>query len=674
MHVIRKFTQTQKGQAATIIALILAVAFIWFLPFLGFYWDDWLAIFHIQNGRYADLLPFYAYDRPLSTWTVLLLGPILGAAPLAWQFLSLSLRGLAAFLLFRIISKLFPRQNSFAIWAALLFAVYPAFTLQPISVAYSQHWISYAAYLLSVFLMLLAIERKEKRFWWTLLALFFTLLHLITLEYFAGLEILRPFLLALLLIPASEDKRKSLVAILRIWLPYLLVLVAWAVWRLFFLEFPIEPHPPVLLTGLRSQPLTTLLEFARIAWQSVLTVLFIVWERVFHPDFIDPAKPLFWLGITVAILSVGLIVRVIRSQNWISEGENQSRRYWQAALLGLIALSLGLVPGWIIGGNPIQPGYNERFSMAAMVGAALFFVGLVFQISKTPRARSQLMALFIGFAIFGQFNAAEGFRQDWLHQQEYFQQIAWRAPAIEPDTALIFYAPLTPVMPASATSAALNALYTQSRDSQYVDFWYFDLELSRFTREIEAGNPLSNNYRDMLFEAEESQAMLYFYQPEEGCLWLLSERDEFNPYLPNKVQAFAAYSNPARINPSLSQSSLVAEPIFNLATQQTWCFFYQDAARLQQLGSWEALITSQKVAQSEGLAPAIALEWLPLLEAYLQTGDWQPAIELSETIQTDNPRNAEILCAHWSDLEEVWNEDENGLAAWTQIQALAKCP
>ena len=191
--------QSEQIKSAGLVALSIGLTFVWFLPSLGFYWDDWLVVFHVQTGRYADLIQLYAFDRPLSAWTALLSGPVLGIAPLTWQLFTLLLRGAAAYLLYRILDVLFPRRTQFSLWAAVLFAVYPAYRLQPIAVAYSQHWISYAAFFLSMLFMLRALQGGKSRWRSKVLALLLAFTHLATLEYFAGLELLRPLALALLI-------------------------------------------------------------------------------------------------------------------------------------------------------------------------------------------------------------------------------------------------------------------------------------------------------------------------------------------------------------------------------------------------------------------------------------------------------------------------------------------
>lgn len=658
--------QSNHAKAAGMIFLSVGLTFVWFLPWLGFYWDDWLVVFHVQTGRYADLIQLYAFDRPLSAWTALLSGPILGVAPLAWQLFTLLLRGAAAYLLYRILDLLLPRHPQFSLWTAVLFAVYPAYRLQPIAVAYSQHWISYAAFFLSILFMLRAVQGGQGRWRNTLLALLLAFTHLATLEYFAGLELLRPLALALLILRDEGGWRARGRKIALAWVSYLLLLAGWAIWRLFLLEFPVEPHPPVLLTGLRDQPLGTLLGLGQTALSSFTAVLVSGWWRAFTSG----VDSLFWISLLGAVLAGALLLRVSRSLE-VQQDTSTGPNYLGLALVGLVAVGAGLAPAWVIGESPVQAGYNERFALPAMLGAALFFAGLIFHFIRDESRRSFLLAALFGLALLVHLHAAEGFRQDWRSQSDYFQQVAWRAPAIAPNTAFITDGPLTEFMPVSSSSAALNSLYVQSRESEFTDYWYFDLGRTRHVRKLEREEALSGNYRGMLFEAEGPGAVLYFYQPEGACLWLLSERDEINPYLPEEVRAFAVYSNPERI--LAEESNLNEASIFDLSAQESWCYYYQRAAQLQQMGLWKKLIAALAEAEGLGLGPSNALEWLPLLEAYIQIEDWEAASSLSAHIDAADERNSAMLCQQWLSLEEVWSASEAGLQAWQMFDQQAEC-
>ena len=122
---------------------VLVFAFGILIPKLGFYWDDWppLLIEKTQNARM--FWDFYRYDRPFSAWTYVVLFPILGTKPIIWQFFTLGIRWLTTVFVWMSIRELWPTHRKQAIWAAIVFAIYPSFDQQAISVAFSQHWICY---------------------------------------------------------------------------------------------------------------------------------------------------------------------------------------------------------------------------------------------------------------------------------------------------------------------------------------------------------------------------------------------------------------------------------------------------------------------------------------------------------------------------------------------------
>jgi hypothetical protein len=64
----------------------------------------------------------------------------------------------------------------------ILLAVYPGFSQQAVSVAYSQHFISYALFTASLGLMIAAFHKPARFYLYTALALLAALLNLATME------------------------------------------------------------------------------------------------------------------------------------------------------------------------------------------------------------------------------------------------------------------------------------------------------------------------------------------------------------------------------------------------------------------------------------------------------------------------------------------------------------
>ncbi|HPC06346.1 MAG TPA: hypothetical protein PLI60_06465 [Anaerolineaceae bacterium] len=187
---------------------------------LGFYWDDWQALYLSRFGNARVYWDFFLADRPLSAWTYILTMPVLGLHPWAWQVFTLIMRWLSVMGVVWAFSLAWPQQRWQVRWMGLLLAVYPGFTQQAISVAYSQHFITYALFTLSLAGML-AAALNPKRYWlFTGLAWFASLLHMLTMEYFVGLELLRPLLLGFIFFGREADRRTALKKTVLHWLPY----------------------------------------------------------------------------------------------------------------------------------------------------------------------------------------------------------------------------------------------------------------------------------------------------------------------------------------------------------------------------------------------------------------------------------------------------------------------
>ena len=245
---------------------LLIVSFGLFIPRLGFYWDDWPVILTGRLFGASGFWQFYQYDRPFSAWTYILTFPILGSTPIRWHIFTLLLRWGTSLALWWTLIRLWPGHRREGTWAAFLFAIYPVFTQQSISVAYSQHWICYFLYFISLGTMIQAyrLSPQNRRWFWplTALSLASSLLQLFTMEYFVGLELLRPIILWILAAEKQANLRQRAAAVFRTWLPYLLALSGFVLWRLFILKFPDEEaNPPVLLIKMLSSPLESMLRF-----------------------------------------------------------------------------------------------------------------------------------------------------------------------------------------------------------------------------------------------------------------------------------------------------------------------------------------------------------------------------------------------------------------------------
>ncbi len=304
-----------------------------------------------------------------------------------------------------------------------------------------------------------------------------------------------------------------------------------------------------------------------------------------------------------------------------------------------------------------------------MLGASLFIVGLADLTLREGRAKLILLSILIGMSTAYQFTVANTYRRDWANQQEFFWQLAWRAPAIKENTALLAYE--LPFNYASdlQLTAPLNWIYApelQGRDIPYVLF-YLKTRFSAF--EIKADEPIELKYRTVNFNGSTSNSVV-IYKEADGCLRVLDPIygnaetvPGANVYLINAIPL----SNPSQIltdapTPTLDKTLFGAEPAHG------WCYFYTQAEIARLENNWGTVVKLYKQAQNDGLSASMPVENLPFIEAFAMTGDTDMAIKLTErTI-----KGQEILCPA---LLTLWDRvsQTQGTAADADVLLEAGC-
>ena len=673
---MRTITRAKIFDNARIPLVVMALCILSFgllITFLGFYWDDWLLIFHAQTERSADLITLYSFDRPLSYWTAFLSIPLLGTSPVKWHLFALLVRLLTVLAMWWAMRALWPRQSKRLAWIAVVFAVYPAYFLQSISVSFSQHWIAYGLFFVSLGSMGWALRRPERSNTYFLVAMLTAALHMVTLEYFAGLELIRPLYLYILVTQTVDGQTQKFKKIFRVWWPYLLVWIVVVIWRLFFLELPIEPHAPQLLLDLRHNPMGALVSFVEVVLQGFVHVLWSVWQQLLSPGLFDLQNRFQMFSWAVGLLASGLMLFI--GSRILNDEENPQGRQQMAKwsiVLGMGAIFAGLLPTWVIGKTALESGYGERFALPALFGAALFWVGMIWFFVEDVVKRRIIFALLLGIAVAGHVRAGNDFRWDWQQQQSYYEQMSLRAPGLETGTAIVALNRLSEFMPTSSTSAAINTLYSQSEDRARVDYWSFDLGLTANVEAIENGDVIESNYRGMQFNAESSDSLLFTYQPEAGCLWILSPLDVDNDYLPFEYRSLASYSNLSRIVAD-RKTSHAAEHIFGEKSSEGWCNFYQKAELARQMGNWQDVIDLMSEAEEREFSANYGVERLAQVEAHARLGNWDEAVQVSKEILAKHVRNSSMLCALWADISKDGELDDAGLRAVQNVEDLARC-
>ena len=88
--------------------LLIAAAFGGLIPWLGFYWDDWIWMYFSHQYGPESLLYIDRLARPFSGELLYIGAAVLGENPLAWYLWSLVLRFFTALALWWTLRQLWP--------------------------------------------------------------------------------------------------------------------------------------------------------------------------------------------------------------------------------------------------------------------------------------------------------------------------------------------------------------------------------------------------------------------------------------------------------------------------------------------------------------------------------------------------------------------------------------
>ena len=659
-----------------IILFLLVASFGLLIPKLGFYWDDWPVIFMTETQGSTGFWDFYQYDRPFSAWTYLLSAPILGTSPIGWHIYSLLLRWLTVVFLWLTLQKIWPSKPRQTFWIALLFSVYPIFNQQPVAVAYSQHWTSYLFYFVSIYLML--FSQKGRRFYypWVLLSAFFSLIHMVTMEYFIGLELFRPIILWTYHYNYENISNKLVIfkkTLFSSW-PYLVLLGIYVIWRLFFLNLADnDPNDPVFLKQITEAPVQALLDLLQIALQDLIYFLS-SWFVGINPTIVDLRRPFFIVSTGISLITVVLLGLVLSRYKPIFQASISKRWHLQAVLFGITAALFGTLPVWMIGRQASLGLYGNRFGLAAMFGLSVALVGFLEWLSNRISVKITVICFLIGIAIHSHLYTAKSYVDSWEKQQRVYWQLSWRAPHIQPGTAIISDGEIFRYVGIYSTAMGFALLYPPTEDPQDMAYWFFSMGrgLNNMTEEMISGVPLTGSLRNYFFEGESKDALLLYLPGKNRCVRILRVNDPNTKEIPNLLKQVISISNLDRIKKDAHRDWSPPENIFGKEPEHSWCYYFESAELARQYQDWDEVIQLYQVAEQQEYSPSEMIEYLPLIDALLHTDRIEEAYQLSSQIKRLSDKIDDPICRVW--LNNIENQNNTEIIyTYEKINKLLNC-
>ena len=693
------------------LALLLAclASYALLIQRLGFYWDDWPINWIAARLGPAGLARYFSTNRPYWGMLYQVTTSLLGSVPWRWQVFAIFWRWMAGVALWGLLRLAWPRQSQVAVWAALLFVVYPGFEQQFISLVYSHFFIVLTVFLASLGCTLLACRRGQRRWFWplTTLALLLSFVNLITMEYFFLLELVRPALIWIVLSETVPDRRQRLKQAFKVWLPYLLLFAALVIWRAFFFRFQTQNYQPKILEQLKAQPFQALVALlGRIAGDLWLTT-FAAWGKVFQlPDPAVLGGRTTQVYALIAVAAAALLVLYLSAiKNGHDESLAPSRRgsqhvaqrgsqrgvqrawAWPCLLTGLLALLLAGWPFWLTQ-IPVGLSFpNDRFTLSFMLGSTLFITGLLGLLPLPYWSKIVTLGVLLGLAIGMQFQVANAYRRDWATQKALFWQLAWRMPQLKPGTTLLFNDLPVRYFSDNSLTAPLNWIFDSRPDGS--GFWpdqagtqmgymlYFpSLRLGTGLPSLQPGQPITQDYLATDFSGSTSQMIALNYVPPACVRVLDPDLDPLNSMLPTRMRESAAVSTTQPVlDAAPGQAAHPDAQIFGAEpAHSSWCYFFEKADLARQLGDWAQVASLGDQAFSQTDYPNDPSERLVFIEGYAHTGNWPRAHDLTREARQVTAAMQPMLCRLWQRIDESTPSTPPQTTTHPSVRTELQCP
>ena len=634
--------------------------------FSGFYWDDWppVLLSHIAK---ANIFWISYADRPFSSWTYTLMFPVLGNSAPAWQMATLLLRWAGVYLGFLVLVTLMPKQRALLHWAALISIVLPVFQYQYISVAFSQHFLTYAIFAGSLYLLVMSI--KHPRHFWLFypLSILLAVAHIFMMEYFVGLEVLRPFVAYVSLKKFSAHESKMFRKTLLLYLPFFAVLLAYVYWRFFIYPqaFHISANfsnTPLLVYQFLAHPLSAVKDLLTSIIADLRFSFFSSWlDRLWPADLYLESKFL-WFTLFLGILACGVFLLFFGERK-----ENSSaianKEFWINFVLGLAIFLFGIAPVWVTLRQVSEGKFSERFALAALAGIALIVVTIIWRVIQSVRIRNTMLSILVILSVSYQIQTGSDFNKEYNQQQGIYSQLKWRMPELKPGTAIYSPGIFSEYEADYSYSMGINILYDNAIQTD-LKYWFFTPR-DYLAKDL-LNDPtlaLKGGIKSTKFAGSASD-MIAVYENGSGCLLVL---DPIYSQLSTVVENFTAYGSITNFSQIVDTglAKMVFPQAFGKISTNNWCYYFEQADLAKQEKEWDKVIALYDQATQKGEKPIKSVEYIPLITALAEKGQISQAFDVTRQAIAMSDSVIPSACKLWDTLAQ-----QNPKISSTQVSAV----
>ena len=656
---------------------VTIIAYGLLLPLTGFYWDDWPFAWIAKFLGPREFIPAFAGVRPFLGPIFFVTTSLIPPIPIYWQIFAIIIRFLSGLSVWFALNQVWPSHKRQTLIASLLFLVFPGYSQHWVALTHiNQEWIPFIFYLLSFGFTARALRHPNKFKSNTIYALLLLIAGVFPTEYFVSIEPMRFLFIWVILSEEVNGFWQRFFQALKKWIPYLLIWLANAAWLAYF--YTIGGYESYDVEIVR-EPLTILRIFSTIG-EAIWKAGFYVWAQVLvliSRTIIAPTN----LATLASICLAFILILFYFTKLDLSEAERKAFAI-SAILIGLTGILLGRIPSFAAGLPLTLQSSYDRFTISMILGGSLFVTGLIELLIRNSRIKMYAFALLIALGVGQQFFNANIFRRDWSKQQQIYWQLAWRIPAMKPNTAL-----LTDQLPIDyetdlSFTAPINWMYTPNYKRSSPLDERSDLPYALFYTEkrlggvslpsFEPNTEITLPIRRVSFHGSTSQ-VLVIYMPKNGCLRVLdaARRDDItygrqSRFLVNAIP-LSDLSNIIVNTDQTVKLPFLSEP------GHTWCYYFAKAELAYQQNDWKKVVDLMDEAKSLGYEPEDPFEWLTYIEAQALTGNIEAAAKLSSEVFKQDNGIRRGLCEVWKRVQTQDHARNEDLTHLNQILSDFQC-
>ena len=647
--------------------LITFLTYGLFLPWMRYFHDEYSILLFYQ--RINDVSIFFESNRPFLAYIYEPLLAIFGSNYLLWFLFGITTRWFHALCLYLLIKEIWDMDQYFSVTASIFCLIFPAFHAQFAFMMFGVLFLLFSIFLLSLRFSLMAMKESSYKIPVMTLALVFSLINLITSEYFFTLEILRYLIFGLYFF--NKNRNNWIKRLIRESLPYLLLFITLSVWRFF--QQSNETTYAFSNSPLKSSfSLWVIIDFLKKILIDVWDVSFGAWIYAFFPNhLLENLSAKVFMAFFFISISIGVICFIFLR---FSRRRNNFTRFQQISIISfsITAIFSAGIPFWIAK-LPIGKFYMfSRWTIPFMLGVSILFAWL-FQLGRNKQLTSLVCAFLVALGAGNQLLIANSFRHDWDKQQAFYWQFKWRIPTLQEDTTIFSNMLEFNYENSDEISGALNFFYPTPHDQRVPMFLFYLPERVGTTLlpEIRPEIPLPGRRYYASFQGNSSQTIIVDFQYPICFKVLDPEIDIFNPSVDELSKTALFLSDPSLISsadPEIDFDQI--ELIFGKQPDPDWCYYFEKADLARQFEDWDQVRAIHSTVNELGLYPRDQREWFPFIEENTQNGDWNEAIALSNTIFEQSPEYAHMLMALWSRIDKQTEPSQGKELALHAIQQI----